>query len=71
VPTDPATLYALSGALSQRASETNIDRFAAYTERMPPEFSVLAMSMAVRRNVDLSHTGAFTKWSIRHQNVLF
>ena len=71
VPTDPATLYALSGALSQRATETNIDRFAAYTERMPPEFSVLAMSMAVRRNVDLSHTGAFTKWSIRHQNVLF
>lgn len=71
VPSDPATLYALSGALSQRASESNMDRFATYIERMPSEFSVLSMSMAVRRNPDLANTNAFTKWSINHQNVLF
>lgn len=71
VPKDPATLYALSGALSNRATEGNIDRFATYIERMPPEFSVLSMSMAARRNPDLATTQAFTKWSIKHQNVLF
>jgi hypothetical protein len=71
VPNDPATLYALSGALSQRATENNMDRFATYIERMPSEFSVLSMSMACRRNPDLANTNAFTKWSIAHQEVLF
>ena len=71
VPRDPATLYALSGALSHRATMGNMDRFATYIERMPPEFSVLSMSMAARRDPDLANTQAFTKWSINHQEVLF
>ena len=71
VPADPATLYALSGALSQRATEANFDRVCTYVERMPAEFSVLTVSMAARRNPDLTMTGAFTRWSVAHQNVLF
>jgi len=71
VPTDPATLYALSGAISQRATEANFDRVTTYCERMAPEFSVLTVSYACRRNPDLANTAAFTKWSIKHQDVLF
>lgn len=71
VPTDPATLYALAGALANRATESNMDRMVTYCERMPPEFSVLSVSYACRRDPDLSNTGAFTKWAIKHQNVLF
>ena len=71
VPTDPATIYALAGSLATRATEGNMDRFGTYIERLPPDFSVLAMSMACRRNPDLANTGAFTKWSIAHQEVLF
>ena len=71
VPSDPATLYALSGALAQRATEGNFERVCTYSERMPPEFSVLTVSYAARRNTDLANTQAFTKWSINHQNVLF
>jgi hypothetical protein len=71
VPKDPATLYALSGALAQRATESNFERVCQYSERMPPEFSVLTISYAARRNPDLTNTQAFTKWSIQHQNVLF
>jgi hypothetical protein len=71
VPSDPATLYALSGALAQRATEGNFERVCTYSERMPPEFSVLTVSYAARRNPDLANTQAFTKWSINHQNVLF
>ena len=71
VPSDPATLYALSGALAQRATEGNFERMCTYSERMPPEFSVLTVSYAARRNPDLANTQAFTKWSINHQNVLF
>lgn len=71
VPSDPATLYALSGAIAQRASEANFERVTQYSERMPPEFSVLTVSYACRRNPDLATTQAFTKWAINHQNVLF
>lgn len=71
VPKDPATLYALSGALAQRATESNFERVCQYSERMPPEFSVLTISYAARRNPDLANTQAFTKWSIQHQDVLF
>jgi len=71
VPTDPATLYALSGALSHRATGGNFERVCTYCERMPPEFSVLTISSAVRKDPDLCNTQAFTKWMIEHQDVLF
>lgn len=71
VPTDPATLYALSGAIAERATENNFERVCTYAERMPPEFSVLTISYAARKKPELANTQAFTKWSIQHQEVLF
>jgi hypothetical protein len=71
VPTDPATLYALSGSIAERATESNFERVCTYAERMPPEFSVLTISYACRKNPDLANTQAFIKWSLKHQNVLF
>ena len=71
VPSDPATLYALSGALAQRATTGNFERLCRYAERMPPEFSVLTVSVAARRDPSLATTQAFTQWSIKHQDVLF
>jgi hypothetical protein len=71
VPSDPATLYALSGALAVRASDSNFGRLCTYTERMPPEFSVLTISQAARRNPALASTAAFVQWSVKHSEVLF
>jgi hypothetical protein len=71
VPTDPATLYALSGALAERATEGNFERVCTYCERMPAEFSVLGISYAVRKDPVLANTQAFTNWAIKHQDVLF
>lgn len=71
VPSDPATLYALSGALAERASEANFDRLTTYTERMPKEFSVLSVSYACRKKPELANTAAFTQWAVKHQSVLF
>ena len=71
VPSDPATLYALSGAISNRISSANIDRAVTYLSRCPAEFSVLAMSMAVRRDPSVTATKGFINWSIKHQSVLF
>ena len=71
VPSDPATLYALAGAIAERATVGNFERVCTYAERMPPEFSVLSISYATRKNAELASTGAFTKWAIAHQEVLF
>ena len=76
VPTDAATLYALSGALAGRASVSNCERFVTYLERIrtevnKAEFGVLAMSMALRRDPEIAHSSGFTKWAVNNQSVLF
>jgi hypothetical protein len=71
VPTDPATLYALSGSLASRATDSTFDRICQYTERMPPEFSVLTVLYATRKNKELADTQAFVRWSLKHQDILF
>jgi hypothetical protein len=71
VPADPATLYALSGALSARAKPDNFDRVCRYLGRLPPEFGVLSVTMAVRKNKEVAQTAAFVGWASRNQSVLF
>jgi hypothetical protein len=71
VPTDPATLYALSGSLAARVTELTFDRMVTYCERMPPEFSVLSVSYAARRNKALADTSAFNRWVLKHKDVLY
>ena len=71
VPSDPATLYALSGAIAERATENNFERVCTYAERMPADFSVLTVSYASRKKPELANTQAFNKWVINHQDVLF
>ncbi len=71
VPKDPATLYALSGALADRATEANMERVCTYAERMGGDFSVLTVSYAARKKPELTNTQAFTKWSLAHQDILF
>jgi hypothetical protein len=70
VPTDPATLYALCGALSVRASEANFDRLVEYCGRMKPEFQVLCIRDSVTRARELAHTAAFSTWAIQNSSIL-
>lgn len=70
VPTDPATLYALTGALWHRATASNFDRIMEYTARLPPEFEVLLVQQAQRRCPDIERTKSYTNFHIRRQNVL-
>lgn len=71
VPKDPSTLYALAGSLAAKATQANFERVCRYVERMPPEFSVLSVSLAARRDAGLANTAAFAKWAVAHQDVLF
>lgn len=70
VPSDPATLYALCGALSERASDANFDRLVEYCYRMSPEFQVLCIRDSVNRNKALTSTAAFSQWAIKNASVL-
>jgi len=68
VPTDPATLYAICGALASMATINTFDRIAEYAERLPAEFSVLLVSNARNTRPEIQNTPGFTKWSINHSS---
>jgi hypothetical protein len=70
VPTDPATLYALCGALSRKASEQTIDRLVRYYNRLPAEFSVLAVRDSVQCCPAIVNSRAFVSWASDHAEVL-
>ena len=70
VPTDPATLYALCGALSRKASDNTIDRLAEYCDRLPAEFSVLLMRDAVKLAPTVTSSRGFVRWAANHSSLL-
>ena len=63
VPTDPATLYALCGALSSRTTADNFGRVMTYIKRIPPEFGVLFVRDAISRDQSISESQEFVKWA--------
>lgn len=70
VPTDPATLYALCGALSRKTSDNTIDRLTTYYNRLPAEFSVLAMRDSLNVAPDVVNSRAYITWAAAHKEVL-
>lgn len=70
VPDDPATRYALCGALSSRTDENNFARVAEYTYRLPPEFQVVLIRDAIQRKPELGSTRTFNEWAAKNSNVL-
>lgn len=68
VPSNPAVLYALSGALSEFIDNQNVDRMMLYTNRMPPEFQVLIINDLIKKDPKIADTKAFVDWSIKNQH---
>lgn len=63
VPDDPATLYAISGALVARTTDVNFGRALTYIKRLPPEFSVLYVKDAMAKCPDITTTKDFIDWA--------
>lgn len=65
VPKQPATLYALSGALAHRATAQNFKRVGQYVQKMVDagkgEFGALLLKDALQRHSDIAKTQAFVK----------
>ncbi len=70
VPTDPATLYALTGALTHRASDTTMERIVRYSGRIQPEFSVKMMRDIINKDESLVNTRAYIQWASDNKDIL-
>lgn len=70
VPENQATKYALCGALSQRATYANFGNIIEYTHRLEPEYSVITVMDAARRDKGFGSTTEFAKWAAKYQNIL-
>jgi hypothetical protein len=70
VPADPATLYALTGALARKATKDNFDRVSKYLGRMSPEFNVMATKDAIKLQPTIKHSRAFIEWASKNAEVL-
>ncbi len=63
VPTDAAVRYALAGAIAYRATKDNFDRVMQFAKRMPPEFTVIIVRDALRREPKISSNKSFMAWA--------
>jgi hypothetical protein len=70
VPQDPATLYALTGALARKSTKDNFDRVSKYLSRMSPEFNVMATKDAIKLQPTIKHSRAFVEWASKNAEVL-
>lgn len=74
VPTEPAVLYALSGALSERARSADnslLNNMLVYANRMPAEFGVLTVRDAAALNQRAVTVPAARDFLKKHKDVLF
>ncbi len=70
VPTDPATLYAVSTAIARKADRANFGAVLTYAGRLPKEFEILTAVDATRRDKTLCETPAYVGWISRNAEVL-
>lgn len=70
VPEDVAARFAISAGLARKVDQKSFDNAMAYMQRLPREFEIMFAVDAVRRDTKLSHTNAFTQWSVRNQDVV-
>ena len=70
VPDDPATLYALTGAVARKATKDNFSRVSEYLGRLPAEFNVMATRDSIKLCPDIKYGKAFQEWASKYSEVL-
>lgn len=70
VPDDPATLYALTGAIARKATKDNFSRVSEYLGRLPSEFNVMATRDAIKLQPDIKFSKSFLEWASKYSEVL-
>lgn len=70
IPTDPATLAAMTAGLARKANDTNFDRVVKIAKRMQAEFGALMVIMATGRDKVLCSTRAYIDYVSDHQELI-
>lgn len=70
IPEDTAEVYALCGAVSARANETNIDRVKTFIDRLPAEYNIMTMKEMRARCPEIGETEEYTAWAAENMHVL-
>jgi len=70
VPTDPASVYAIVAALTEKATENNADRIFKYANRLPIDFNILLVRDMLRKEPKIQNTRSFINWASKHQDAL-
>jgi len=70
VPQDPATLYALTGALARKSTKDNFDRVSKYLSRLSPEFNVMCTKDAIKLQPAIKSSRSFIEWASKNAEVL-
>ncbi len=70
IPTQPAVLYALVGALASRVNKKNFANIATYSNRLPTEMTVLLMRDCLKVDRSLLKTKSFIAYAAAHSDVI-
>lgn len=70
VPTEMATLYALSTGLASKVRDSNFGAIMTYMERVKKEFQVLCVRDAVTRDRKLTKSKHYIEWAVKNSEVL-
>ncbi len=70
LPDDPATKWALCGALARKADDTNFERVFKYLDRLPDEYTAFGMLSCIRRTPDLQTTKTFIDFGAKYAGVI-
>lgn len=71
VPTDPGILYATSGAIAARITNTNAGNAFKYLDKLPVEIGVACVKDTVTRQKSITQTRAFIQWASDKGNLIF
>ncbi|MDR2233873.1 MAG: AAA family ATPase [Tannerella sp.] len=70
VPTDPATLYALTGMLASNCRDVTCDAIMKYVQRMPTEFATVMVKETQLRWDEFVNTLAYINWACKYLNSI-
>ena len=70
VPTEPAVMYAVSGAIASRINKTNAENAFKYIGRLPEEIGIACVKDAVIRNVEITESRGYVKWATDNGNLI-
>jgi hypothetical protein len=61
--------YAIAEALTRRMNAGNFGRIVQYLERLQLEYMVKGVLGGIRKNPELAHLPAYTKWTIKYSEL--